>query len=120
MRISGWLAHDLWLVGKKRRDEPFEVRNIEIRGVPSPGLWIGEWYKNDRSKESKLRTDGYVGGARDEFGFIKWPWWDDNWKVGSVIVGLDTWEPSRGSSESEQSVANREVAGSSPAHGSND
>jgi hypothetical protein len=123
MRISGWLANDLWLVGKKRRSEEFEVREIEIRGVPSPGLWVGCWYRKDKSKESAIRASDhfyffYFGTQVDSEGFIKWPWWDDSWKVGSVIVGLDIFDPSRGSSMKEQSVFNREVAGSNPAHGS--
>jgi hypothetical protein len=122
VEISGWLANDLWLVGKKRRNEPFKVRAMEIRGSMSAGLWVGSWYKKDNSRESAIRASDhyYTGTIIDHEGYIKWPWWNDKWKVGDTVYDLDKWVPSLGSSESEQSVFNREVAGSSPAPSSNE
>jgi tRNA-binding EMAP/Myf-like protein len=84
--IPGWLAHDLWLVGKNRSSENFTVREIEIRGVASPGLWVGQWYRNDSSKESKLRADELArGGGEVVDGWISWARWHPLWSVGDVV-----------------------------------
>ena len=86
-RIPGWLAYQLWLVGKKRAAEPFEVRAMEIRGVWSGGLWVGEWYRNDSSKESALRADDLRrGGGAEVDGWIRWARWNQAWKVGDVVA----------------------------------
>jgi len=89
--IPGWLAHDLWLVGKNRSDQPFIVREIEIRGVASPGLWAGQWYRNDSTKESKLRADELSrGGGETRDGWISWARWNRSWIPGqSVDTELD-------------------------------
>lgn len=60
--IPGWLAEQLWLVGKKRAIAWFEVRSIPIGvddgiKVQSPGLWCGEWYRNDTSPESAVKAE---------------------------------------------------------------
>lgn len=84
--IPGWLAHDLWLVGKNRSTENFTVREIPIRGVASPGLWCGQWYRNDSSKESKLRADELArGGGEVVEGWISWSKWNPTWKQGDVV-----------------------------------
>ena len=84
--IPGWLAHDLWLVGKERAQEPFEVREMPLRGVNSPGLWCGQWYRKDSSKESRLRWDDYQrGGGRIVEGWIEWARWNPEWRVGDAV-----------------------------------
>ena len=88
--IPGWLAHDLWLVGKKRAGkEWFEVREIAIKGVPSPGLWCGQFYMNDGSQESIERFREY-GGDNDAHGargpnWVSWPYWQKQWQPGDVL-----------------------------------
>jgi tRNA-binding EMAP/Myf-like protein len=84
--IPGWLAFDLWMVGKERATQPFEVREIPIRGVVSPGLWCGQWYRKDKSKESRLRWDDIQrGGGRVVDGWIEWNRWGPAWKVGDTV-----------------------------------
>lgn len=86
--IPGWLAHNLWLVGKKRSNDPFEVRSISIMGCESPGLWVGAWYKNDKTKESREKLEGMFDDPRsaiDEDGFARWPWWDKEWKIYQIL-----------------------------------
>lgn len=124
--IPGWLAYQLWMVGKKRAEEPFEVREIEIRGVASPGLWVGSWYRNDSSKESALRADDLRrGGGTEVNGWISWGRWDPLWEFGQAVdsqLGVTSCPPS---SVAEQLVANQQVAarqsalGAIPAAGSN-
>jgi hypothetical protein len=56
--IPGYLARSLWMVGKKRANDWFEVRSIPIGPpggtvkVESPGLWCGMYYQTDNSAES--------------------------------------------------------------------
>lgn len=84
--IPGWLARELWLVGKERAAQPFEVREIEIRGVNSPGLWCGQWYRTDSSKESRLRADERaLGGGKVVDGWIGWERWDLHWGLGDAV-----------------------------------
>lgn len=109
--IPGWLAHDLWLVGKKRANEPFEVRDIEIRGVASPGLWCGQWYRNDNSKESALHASHlYEGGGRLVNGWISWARWNPAWRPGDGVDSELDVRPRPPSSVAEQPVVNRTVA----------
>lgn len=125
--IPGQLAYELWMVGKQRASEPFEVREIEIRGVASPGLWCGRWYRNDSSKESRLRADELArGGGQVVDGWIKWARWNDAWRPGDIVdaeLGIGS---SPSSSGVEQPVSNRTVtvgslpaSGASPVAGSN-
>jgi hypothetical protein len=117
--IPGWLAHDLWLVGKNRSDQPFIVRDIEIRGVASPGLWAGQWYRNDSSKESRLRADELArGGGEIVDGWISWARWNPSWKPGDVVDAELEVIPAHVAQSEEHLVGNQEVAGSSPAVGS--
>lgn len=96
--IPGWLAEDLWLVGKKRGNEPFEVRSINIFGVESPGLFCGAEYMNDGSEASaerykKLEKEGgrAIGTNRQDGkhqgDWITWPRWRSHWTEGMVLDG---------------------------------
>lgn len=91
--IPGWLAYQLWMVGKKRAEENFVVRDMPIRGVPSPGLWVGQWYRNDSSKESVLRAEELErGGGRVVDGWIEWVRWNPAWRPGDDVteeLGVD-------------------------------
>lgn len=109
--IPGWLAEQLWLVGKKRATAWFEVRTLELKGTVSPGLWCGRFYKNDTSQESvrhwqemKERSDVYAsevkGDTVDAEGFIRWPFWRDHWTEGYTLDGylgiIPAWKLSEG------------------------
>lgn len=93
--IPGWLAEDLWLVGKKRAGVAFEVRFINIFGVESPGLFCGAEYMADGTEASaeryrKLEADG--GKTHREkslplFDWITWPRWRSHWQVGQELDG---------------------------------
>lgn len=93
--IPGWLAEDLWLVGKKRSNEPFEVRSINIFGVESPGLFCGAEYMTDGSEASAERYKKLEkeGGERKRlegaamFDWITWPRWRSHWQEGMVLDG---------------------------------
>lgn len=82
--IPGWLAEQLWLVGKKRAKEWFEVRSITIVGVESPGLFCGAEYLKDASIESEWRYRDLEsqGGRQLEEGWITWPAWRESWHPG--------------------------------------
>jgi tRNA-binding EMAP/Myf-like protein len=66
-RIPGYLARDLWLSGSG--NEWFEVRQLEMRGVVSPGLLSGEVWQKDRSAD-----------------WERWPLFLDSWKVGRDVA----------------------------------
>ena len=84
--IPGWLAMELWLVGKKRSKSWFEVRSINIRGVESPGLFCGQIYMKDGSDASAIRYAELEahGGVVGE-GWIHWPYWRIEWQLGDVL-----------------------------------
>jgi hypothetical protein len=84
--IPGWLAHNLWLVGKKRAEGRFEVRERELRGWLSPGLFSGQWYINDGSEESATRYAEMEAAGMDALdGYIAWPYWKSSWKAGMHV-----------------------------------
>jgi hypothetical protein len=125
--IPGWLAYQLWMHGKQRIPQDFEVREIPIRGIASPGLWVGQWYRNDKSVESVLNADDRErGGGRVVDGWIEWQYWQQDWWPGDVL-DIETLERLR-SSTAEQPTASRQdveavaaetvLMGSNPAAGS--
>lgn len=85
--LPGYLARSLWMVGRARGNDWFEVREIPFFGVPSPGLWAGQWYTNDGSKESALHHQDMVarGGLVRSDGFVKWPYWQPEWEPGDDV-----------------------------------
>ncbi len=96
--IPGWLAEQLWLVGRKRAHAWFEVREIPIGladgvKVNSPGLWCGQLYKHDTSTESlehfgdMAAAGGVVGTRGDQEGWISWPYWRLEWREGFTLDG---------------------------------
>lgn len=92
--IPGWLAEQLWLVGKKRALAWFEVRSIPIGildgpKVESPGLWCGEWYRDDKTEESLDKAVQMMkdGATVDGEGFIHWIFWREEWKEGFCLDG---------------------------------
>jgi hypothetical protein len=86
-QIPGWLARELWLVGVQRANDPFIVHEIPIRGVASPGLWCGQWYRNDSSKESVLHAEDRAlgGGTVSADGWIGWGHWNPDWRLGDYV-----------------------------------
>lgn len=86
--IPGWLARELWLVGKRRESEMFEVRSINIKGVQSPGLFCGEIYQKDGSLASEQRYEQMAEGGAYEMGagWISWPYWKESWRVGDDVT----------------------------------
>lgn len=115
--IPGWLAMELWLVGKKRSNSWFEVREIEIRGTASPGLFCGQVYMKDGSAESEQRFVEAIshGGKQlpeESPDWISWPYWRPEWKTGDVLddyLGIVSTRPS--SSVAEHLLVKQEVAG---------
>ena len=96
--IPGWLAEQLWLVGRKRAHAWFEVREIPIGlgdgiKVNSPGLWCGQFYKHDTSAESlehfadMAAAGGVVGMRGEQEGWISWPYWRLEWREGFTLDG---------------------------------
>jgi hypothetical protein len=91
--IPGWLAHDLWLVGKEKASAGgyrFTVREIPLRGVPSPGLWIGSFYQSDTSAQShdharELQEHGGVETWREGQSWITPAYWNDQWRLGDAV-----------------------------------
>jgi hypothetical protein len=126
--IPGWLSYQLWMHGKTRIPQDFEVRDIPIRGVASPGLWVGQWYRNDSSVESVLNADDRErGGGRLVDGWIEWQHWQAEWQPGDVLdlVTLTSLRSSpeelltRGQQEVDgEGRATDSVRGSIPAAGS--
>lgn len=92
-KIPGWLAHDLWLVGKTKASDTsyaFEVQQIPIRGVVSDGLWIGEFYQVDTSSEShdhakELLDHGGKEVMRNGVSWITPRYWNPSWKMGDSV-----------------------------------
>ena len=96
--IPGWLAEQLWLVGRKRAHAWFEVREIPIGlgdgiKVSSPGLWCGQFYKHDTSAESLEHfadmeaAGGVVCTRGDDQSWIAWPFWRTEWREGFTLDG---------------------------------
>jgi hypothetical protein len=101
--IPGWLAEQLWLVGKKRAHAWFEVRSIPIGfgdgvRVESPGLWCGQFYKHDTSAESlqhwseMRQAGGAIGRGTtrvppEDMDWIEWPFWREGWVNGNMLDG---------------------------------
>jgi hypothetical protein len=81
--IPGWLARQLWLPVV---DGHFNVREIEMAGVPSPGVWAGEWYRNDKARPSKLNSKARAQGAdREQDGWLHWGPFAPEWVVGDIV-----------------------------------
>jgi hypothetical protein len=68
--IPGWLAEELWLVAKG--DAWFEVQSKVMRGVPSPGVFIGQRYRKDKDRPS--------------FDWETFPQWRDRWVEGDDVA----------------------------------
>jgi tRNA-binding EMAP/Myf-like protein len=91
--IPGWLAYDLWLVGKTKasdKDYSFTVKQIPIRGVESCGLWIGKYYQVDTSQEShdhakELLEHGGTEVVRQGQSWITPSYWNPEWKTGDIV-----------------------------------
>lgn len=109
--IPGWLAMELWLVGKKRSNTWFEVRSIEIRGQQSPGLFCGAVYMKDGSEASETRyNEARASGGVQTDEWITWPYWRDYWKVGDDLTDyLGVVSTCPRSSEAEQRLLKPEV-----------
>ncbi len=108
--IPGWLSYQLWMHGKRRIPQDFEVRAIEMRGVASPGLWVGQWSRNDKSKESILSAAARErGGGRVVDGWIEWAHWQPEWHVGDVLA-LEDIHNARVAQLAEQQTASLQVA----------
>lgn len=91
--IPGWLANHLWEAGKKKASDStyrFTVMEKQLRGIASPGLWIGKFYQTDTSAEShdharELKEHGGIETFREGVSWITPPYWNPEWKVGDVV-----------------------------------
>ena len=119
------LARSMWMPAGM----PFEVRDMDIRGQNSPGLWCGAWYRNELGQPSKFNSATRNRGAdRAEDGWLHWKFFRDDWQPGDIVdeaLGLTSLR----SSTAEQPTASRQdvdgggrattsVKGSNPAAGS--
>lgn len=65
-KLPGWFAKDMWLSAKG--DKWFSVKEIEMRGIASPGLFCGqEWQK---TRDHALED---------------WPYWQGWFKLGTDV-----------------------------------
>lgn len=83
--LPAWLARQLWLPVVDGR---FLVRDIEFMGVSSPGVWAGEWYRNDKEVPSRLNSKARAQGAdREVDGWLHWGPFQDAWTPGRHVDG---------------------------------
>jgi hypothetical protein len=102
--LPGWLARQLWM---PTVDDEFEVRAMDMRGVHSPGLWCGRWYRNDSGVPSRLNSKSRAQGAdREVDGWLHWGPWDPDWRLFDD-VGDRLGVHARVAQAVEQPVANR-------------
>jgi tRNA-binding EMAP/Myf-like protein len=90
--LPGWLAEDMWLVGFGNANRWFTIESKVMRGVPSPGLFAGEWYMKDRGDEQSVRRYAKLREAgatmlttTDNKEWLRWPMWQSRWKVGDDV-----------------------------------
>ena len=92
--IPGHLAVESWLVGKGSIDKPYTVQSKNMRGITSPGIFMGQWYKKDASDERsieryQMQVDGGMEPNLMRIPFneewIKWRYWRDEWKLGQDV-----------------------------------
>jgi hypothetical protein len=90
--IPGWMAEDMWLYGSsKAMREPFFVREIELMGMKSPGLFCGQSYIRDKddprsvARFEKLKSEGGQPSRHGDDAIV-WPMWRSWWQLGDNVA----------------------------------
>jgi len=110
--MPGYLAEESWLVGRGGSYRWYFVQTKTMRGVPSPGVFLGQWYRKDADdqrsvdrfelqRSSLCQIRGDIGGplcciqtadhegdhqwVPDTSQWTKWRCWRDHWKLGEDV-----------------------------------
>src|SRR5258708_4765014 len=100
-------TQEFWLKGRGSAFEWFPVVAKNMRGVVSPGIFSGQYFRDDREKPEYCKACGGTGmlmrhDAFDDWmdcpickgqhagepshGWTKWSYWCDWWKVGDDVA----------------------------------
>jgi tRNA-binding EMAP/Myf-like protein len=82
--IPGYIAEDCWLVGRGGSNAWTPIVTKNMRGIESPGLFCGAFYKKLRGDPRSEERFTLQGEPLDD-DWIAWRYWRDHWKVAEDV-----------------------------------